>query len=78
MNKTKNNITSYVEFGNNDDECLPITRCICGKKFVPWDFTISIYDDVEYINECPNCKRKMFFRNEIQVYEIVDLVYKGS
>jgi len=37
-------VTDQVEFGNNDDECLPLHKCVCGKKFDHWDAIISIYD----------------------------------
>ena len=68
MKKKIIDITSKIEFGDNDEELLPITKCACGHKFEFWKFTISIYEDNPY--ECPYCKRKMFFRTNIQVFEI--------
>ena len=65
------NITNLVDFSNSDDECLPITKCVCGNKFDPWDFIISIYDDEEYIIGCPECGAKLYFRNAVQVYQII-------
>ena len=61
-------ITPSVRFGNNDDELLPITRCMCGATFPSWEFTISIYPDNP--SECPNCGRRMYFENKIVVWEV--------
>jgi len=63
-------VTDRVEFYNNDDECLPLVRCVCGKRWQPWDFIISIYR--ENACRCDNCGRKMYFRLGIQVFEVVD------
>jgi len=65
------NVTTLVTFGNSDDECLSITKCVCGNKFDPWDFIISIYDREDYIQECQECGAKLYFRNTIQVYQII-------
>ena len=65
--KTKD-VTSQVDFHNNDDECLPITQCVCGEKFPAWSFVISIYEDTP--KECPNCGAKLFFRLGIQVFQV--------
>ena len=62
-------ITDKVEIGILDNECLEIKKCACGKEFDEW---ISIYDEEAYLTECPHCKRKMFFRNSVTVYEVVD------
>jgi len=63
-------ITDKVDFDNNDDEYLPLNKCVCGKEFPRWEFTLGIYDDMP--TECPACHRKMFFRLGITVYEIVE------
>jgi hypothetical protein len=63
-------VTDKVNFENNDDECLPLTKCVCGKEFNAWGFIISIYDNSA--EECPNCHRKFYFRNNINIYEIVE------
>lgn len=60
-------VTDLVEFGNSDDECLPIYKCVCGKTFEPWEFIISIYGG-DMANECEVCHRKLFFRSRISVY----------
>ena len=60
-------ITDKVAFGLNDDERLPLMKCVCGEKFEPWDFTLGIDSDPGYPEECPNCKRKMWFSVEIRV-----------
>lgn len=61
-------VTDKMDFGDNDSEYLPITKCLCGKKFESWSFTISIYSDMA--DECPHCKRKFYFKNNIRVYEV--------
>jgi hypothetical protein len=66
MNK---DITDQVEFYNNDDESLPLTKCACGKVFDAWDFILSIYDDLP--KTCRYCGRKMYFKLEIRVFEVV-------
>ena len=63
-------ITDQVRFDLNDDECLPITKCVCGERFGPWDFFISIYRDHPY--RCPACGRALYFRPGIRVYEVND------
>jgi len=59
-------ITDQVEFGDPDGESLPLTQCACGRKFYPWDFVLTCYPDMAH--EC-NCGRKLYFRNEVTVYE---------
>ena len=71
MYKKTRNVTKKVEFQNNDDECLPITKCVCGAQFIPWEFIISIYSDDA--SSCPECGRKLYFCNEIQVYEVAKI-----
>ena len=62
-------VTDQVSFDNPDDECLPITKCVCGAKFRAWsEFNISIYSDDPY--PCPKCGRKLYFRNSIRVMEV--------
>lgn len=63
-------ITDKVSFQLSDDECLPLTKCICGVKFDPWTFILSIYSDTP--KECPNCKAKLYFSNQIRVYQVKD------
>lgn len=63
-------VTKEVDFGNSDDEALPITKCVCGKEFTTWDFHISIYESDP--TPCPECGRKFYFSNSIHVYEVKD------
>ena len=65
----KIDITDKVEIGMIDDECLEIKKCACGKAPDMW---ISIYDEDGYLTECSYCKRKMYFRNVITVYEVIE------
>jgi DNA-directed RNA polymerase subunit RPC12/RpoP len=69
LNETERDVTDKVAFLNNDDELLPIIKCVCGQKFEPWTFIISIYKDDP--TECQSCGRKLFFRNMIRVFEKV-------
>jgi hypothetical protein len=63
-------VTNQVDFHNNDDEFLPLTKCACGQKFEPWDFSINIYR--EDARTCTNCGRKLYFRLDIKVFEVHD------
>ena len=65
---TDKDVTNLVDFGNNDDECLPITQCICGLKFQTWDYIINIYP--EDAIGCPACGAKLYFRLGIKVYQV--------
>lgn len=65
-------VTDQVECGPIDDELLVITRCVCGKEFTVWDFSISIYYEAPYnTHQCPACNRKLVFSNRIHVYEVI-------
>ena len=61
-------VTDLVGFGNPDDELLPLTECVCGARFDMWDMVISIYREDAY--ECDKCGRRLYFRNDIKVYEV--------
>jgi DNA-directed RNA polymerase subunit RPC12/RpoP len=63
-------VTDTVEFGEVDDEMLPLRRCVCGQTFLRWTFVLSIYSDG--VAECPNCGRKFVFSNKITIYELED------
>lgn len=60
-------ITSEVSFERNDDESLPLTKCVCGAKFPPWDFILGMERD--YPNTC-DCGRKLYFTLDIKVFEV--------
>jgi len=61
-------VTDQVEFEGNDDECLPITKCVCGARFGAWEFVINIYEDMAH--NCPVCGKKLYFRASVRVYEV--------
>jgi len=63
-------VTNKVDFGNSDDEFLPIYQCVCGNRFNNWEFDISIYDDMPY--QCPKCGAKLYFTSTIRVYQVED------
>ena len=64
------NVTRQVRVGNPDDEICPLLRCVCGQEFKPWDQTISIYRDDPTEMTC--CGRRLYFRNAIQIFEVID------
>ena len=68
MNQNDKDVTNLVEFDLNDDECLPIRKCVCGHKFDPWKFFISIYRETAY--QCHWCTRKLYFEIALHIYEI--------
>jgi hypothetical protein len=64
------NVTALVEYGMSDGEFLPILQCVCGKKYTPWDESISTYEDVPVIMKC--CGRKLYWVMNAKVYEVID------
>ena len=63
-------VTTMVDFGSPDDECLPIFKCICGKVFEEWSEVISIYEDDPWA--CPECMREYFFTSTVKVFQVVE------
>jgi len=66
---TVNDITKLVDFGDNDGESLPLTKCACGRVWDSWDFILGIYPDMAHT--CLGCGRRLFFSVAIRVYEIL-------
>jgi hypothetical protein len=64
----KEDVTEKVDFQNNDDETLPLTKCVCGAVFRPWDQFISIYPETPWT--CPECGAKLFFQLGIRVFRV--------
>jgi|ETNvirnome_6_100_1030635.scaffolds.fasta_scaffold75246_4 hypothetical protein len=58
-------VTHLVNFENPDDECLPLTSCICGKEFDAWEVVLSIYEDDAW--EC-DCGAELYFESDIKVF----------
>lgn len=69
MTDTNIDISKDCDWRFPDDEALPVTKCKCGKEFIPWDFVISIYPDTE--TKCP-CGKKLYFTQEIHIYEVIE------
>jgi hypothetical protein len=61
-------VTAEVCFGTNDDEALPLLKCVCGKKFDLWNAIVSVYPDNPW--QCDECGRQLYFRNSITVYQV--------
>ncbi len=57
------------QFGDPDDEYLPIRRCACGALFDSWSMFISVYKDDP--TEMPCCGRRVYFRQTIDVREVL-------
>jgi DNA-directed RNA polymerase subunit RPC12/RpoP len=70
LNMPEIDVTGKVEYGLNDDECLPLLKCVCGKEFKSWDFVLPVYSDDPA--ECPDCGAKLFFQLSIKVFQIKD------
>ena len=66
---TEKDITDDVGFGYPDDEMLPLNMCACGHRFNYWEFMVPM--SKEYPSECPHCRRKLFFRQTIKVFEVI-------
>ncbi len=63
-------ITDRVKYDLSDGEALPIVKCVCGNEFPSWKFIIKM--DRDEPRMCRKCGRRMYFRAEIKVYEVVD------
>lgn len=63
-------VTEQFQFGNSDDELLPVTKCACGAKFPMWNHNLSVYEDDP--RDCEHCGRKFYFTQRIQIFEVVD------
>jgi len=61
-------ITNQCSFGENDDEILPLEKCVCGEEYILWDFVLSIYRENPTVCKCG---RKLYFRNKITIYEVI-------
>jgi transcription elongation factor Elf1 len=61
-------VTDKVSFGDNDVDCLPIYKCVCGQEFKSWSFIIRDDEDAAVI--CSNCGKAFYFRNEITIYQV--------
>lgn len=61
-------VTDLVDFGNPNDECIPLTKCICGETFDLWDAIVNIYREDAW--QCPWCGIKYYFRNSVHIYMV--------
>ena len=65
----KLDVSAQCRFDNPDDECLPLTRCVCGVDHPSWEVVLSVYADDPQIMPC--CGRKLYFAQSITVFEVV-------
>lgn len=65
-------VTKDIWYDYNDGEALPITKCVCGYGFTPWEFVI--YPDYGHgdIRKCPNCGAKLYWEQSVRVYRVLD------
>jgi hypothetical protein len=68
--KSIKDVTNLVEFGNIDDENLPLTKCVCDTEFGLWDHQLGVYQD--HPTQCPECARALYFSFELRVWEVVE------
>ena len=61
-------VTALIQFGCNDEESLPVNKCVCGAEFELWEFVLNVYHDTP--RQCHHCGRRFYFRNKITVYEV--------
>ena len=61
-------VTDKVCFGSIDDECMPLTKCVCGEEYAHWVLVLSIYPDSP--TECPKCGRQYYFSASVRVYQV--------
>ena len=64
-------VTEQVSFEWNDDECLPLTKCVCGATWQAWAGPI-LGIEKDWADACPECGRKLYFGISIRVYEVVE------
>lgn len=60
-------VTKLVRVGPIDDENIPMTQCVCGNTYQPWEGPILNYDSPV---ECPACLRKFIFQVHVKVLEV--------
>ena len=66
-------VTAEVRTGEIDGEMLPVTRCLCGAEWHPWEGPI-LHTGAENPYECPECHVKLYFTNQITVYALAETV----
>ena len=61
----RENVLHLIECDVNDGESLPITRCLCGAKFVLWEEIVTMSTDYPW--ECPECGVKLSFSVDVDI-----------
>jgi DNA-directed RNA polymerase subunit RPC12/RpoP len=61
-------VTDQVTWEDNDGECLPLTKCVCGTRFDAWSEIVSIYKNHPWT--CPKCGVKLIFSVGITVKKV--------
>ena len=68
MNEQAMDVTAHVDFAANDDESLPLTKCVCEAKFWAWEEMLGVYPDHPWT--CPQCGAKLYFSVGIRVFQV--------
>ena len=62
-------VTAQVDFQFNDDESLPLTKCVCGVKVSAWTYEYVIGIERDHPTVMPCCGRKLYWTSSIRVRE---------
>ena len=64
-------VTKLVSFGANDDENLPLTKCLCGRKLNLWsEGVLGVYREEPWV--CEQCREKLYFEVSVKVLKVVE------
>jgi len=61
-------VTKLVDYELDYNDFLILLQCACGRELEKWELVVS--SERDYPSECPNCKRKLYFKVAISVFEI--------
>lgn len=61
---------SCIERGDIGDDEMAVHECVCGARFVPWEFYLTTNQDDP--KACPQCGRRFFFQVWVKVFEVTN------
>ena len=64
-------VTDKIRFGFNNDEYLPITKCVCGENYCMGEWWIHIDPEAE-LSTCDKCGAKFYFKLSTRVIQVID------
>lgn len=63
-------VTRQVQIGIVDGDTASINRCVCGRAVLfP---AMILFDRRRSAQACPMCGRRLYFRSEVRVFQVVD------